>query len=57
MKNSNLQNIKIINSKSSIPYSPISGPRDKEKIPQRDRNKHGDLIKSSFQKIINDKKI
>ncbi len=55
MKNSNLQNIKIINSKTSIPYSPISGPRDKDKIPQRDRNKHGDLIKSSFQKIINDK--
>lgn len=56
MKNSDLQNIKIINSKSAIPFSPISGSRNTEKIPSRDRNKHGNLIKNSFQKVINDKK-
>lgn len=56
MKNSDLQNIKIINSKSAIPFSPISGPRNRENIPPRDRNEHGNLIKNSFQKVINDKK-
>ena len=56
LKNSDLENIKIINSKNAIPFSPVSGPRNKEKIPLRNRIEHGNSIKNSFQKIINDKK-
>ena len=56
LKNSNLENIKITNSKSAIPFSPVSRTRNIEKIPQRNRIEHGTLIKNSFRKVINDKK-
>lgn len=52
LKNSNLDNIKIINSKSAIPFSPISGSRNTEKIPPRNRIEHGNSIKDSFQNVI-----
>lgn len=52
LKNSNLDNIKIINSKSAIPFSPISGSRNTEKIPSRNRIEHGNSIKDSFQNVI-----
>lgn len=57
MRNSNLENIIVKDTKSSIPYSPIGGPRSKEKIPYRQRYEHGNLIKNSYEKIINDKKM
>lgn len=57
MRNSNLENIIVKNTKSSIPYSPIGGTRSKEKIPYRQRFEHGNLIKNSYEQIINDKKM
>lgn len=56
MKNSNLDNITVKNTKNAIPFSPIGGSRSREKLPQRDRHEHGTLIKTSYEKIINNNK-
>ena len=52
MKNSNLENITVKNSKDAIPYTPSGGPRGKENIPQRDRVSHGNLIKQSYEGLV-----
>lgn len=52
----NLENIIVKDTRTAIPFSPIGGPRGKEKIPERDREKHGDLIKKDYQNAINQKK-
>ena len=56
MKSSNLDNITVKNTKSAIPFSPTSNARSKEKLPLRNRDEHGKLIKDSYEKIINNKK-
>lgn len=56
MRNSNLENIILKDTKNAIPFSPIGNPRTKDKIPLRNRYEHGMLIKKSYEGIVNNKK-